>query len=471
MLSARDLGRIRQAMLLGLARQPLEVPEPLKPLVAAAPPERDATLTVLMLAAQQQRFLQARTSAVVETLPEAARRLHQDPRPIMPEAARRALRRLAKGVEKAQADVIIAAAARDVVRAGFRLHPFDLPQLIGHIRADARCLGLAERAYQALANNAGPADAPTLLQAEITADNWAGFQKAHRVAFLRSERRKHPAIARAMLETGFKSELAHVRADLLQALEVSLGIDDLPFIESLSGDRAESVRAAAASLMAAVPGTPAFTARLAEAARCFVRVSGIGGMLRRIGVGDASPIRFAPPQSVNPAARQDKLAMLFAGLSAAEVGAAAGLTADEVIRALPANDDAVLAAFFNTAARDEDNATMVRLIEARLEAAETRTPADLLALLAEHMTEPVPIAFADRFFGAAAWEAVLERIQLADSSHAAKDDGTLVWTAAVLPPALLASFVERLALLPPAAAHTARDFAELRLALSGMASP
>src|SRR5436190_2225119 len=84
---------------------------------------------------------------------------------------RRAVLRLANGVEKASADAILSVAARRVARAGFRLHPFDLPRLIGHIKGDARCLGLAERAYLALAESSNAADTPGLLQAEITSEN------------------------------------------------------------------------------------------------------------------------------------------------------------------------------------------------------------------------------------------------------------------------------------------------------------
>src|SRR5712671_1782463 len=189
-LSSQDIGRLRQAVLLGLARQPLAVPAALQPLVSAASPERDPVLTVLALAGQQQRFQRLPLQQVAVALPEAARRLHQDERPVMPEPARRALLRLANGVEKAAADAVLSAAARRVARSGFRLHPFDLPRLIAHIKADARCLGLAERAYLSLAESSNTADAPGLLQAEITPESWTAFPKGHRVAFLRDYRRK-----------------------------------------------------------------------------------------------------------------------------------------------------------------------------------------------------------------------------------------------------------------------------------------
>src|SRR5262249_14164700 len=188
-LSPQEIARLRQAMLLGLARQPLAVPAPLQPLVAAATPARDAALTVLALAGQQQRFERATLERGQDATPEAARQMHADPRPIMPEPARRALLRLASGVDRGAADAVLSAAARHVMRAGFRLHPFDFSRLIGHIKGDARCLGLAERAYLALAGGSGTTDAPNLLHAEITAENWTTFPKGHRIAFLRATRR------------------------------------------------------------------------------------------------------------------------------------------------------------------------------------------------------------------------------------------------------------------------------------------
>src|SRR5258706_9527317 len=145
-------------MLLGLARQRLGIPEPLQPITDA--PQRDAVLTVLALAGQPQRF-QRPARHGVEPISEAAQRMHEDPRPILPEAARRALLRLANGVEKSLADAVLSAAVRRVAASGFRLHPFDLPRLIAHIKADVRCLGLAERAYLALTVSSEAVATPT----------------------------------------------------------------------------------------------------------------------------------------------------------------------------------------------------------------------------------------------------------------------------------------------------------------------
>jgi hypothetical protein len=462
-LSAQDLGRVKQAMLLGLARQPLGIPEPLQPLVAAAP-DRDAVLTVLALAGQQQRFQRPARHDGVEPISEAARRMHEDPRPILPEAARRALLRLANGVEKSLADAVLSAAARRVAASGFRLHPFDLPQLIAHIKADARCLGLAERAYLALTVSSEAIATPTVLDNEITRENWTGFQKIHRIAFLRNERRKHAVAARALLQDVFKSEPANVRGDLLGALEVGLGVDDLPFLESLANDRADSVRTVAARLVAAVPGTPAFTARLSEAARCFVRSSlSVGGILNRIGLSDTAAVTFKPTASANRGERHAQLAWLFEGFSAAEVGAAGGLKVAEVIAAIPPDDEAVFAAFSQRAMRDDDTPTMMQLTKARLMA--TKSPAHVLGWLASNLTEPAPLDFGHCLLASDVFEAALQRFHEADTPTAMKDDGTLIWTAAVLPTALLASFLAKLEPLSPATTRAAREFAALVLAL------
>src|SRR5262245_2454313 len=246
-ISAHDLAQLRQAMFLGLARQPLRIPERLQPLTGASC-QREPALTLLALAGQRQRFERPTVERSADGIPEAARRLHQDQRPIIPESARRLLLRLANGVEKALADAVVCAAVRRVMHSGFRLHAFDLPRLIGYIKGDAKYLGLAEWAFISLADVLSNSDTASLLHAEITVENWTGFAKGHRVAFLREERRKDPTAARKVLESVFKSEPAALRADLLGALNIGLGTDDLPFLESLTADRAETVRSVASRL-------------------------------------------------------------------------------------------------------------------------------------------------------------------------------------------------------------------------------
>jgi uncharacterized protein DUF5691 len=460
LISSHELDRLRQALFLGLARQPLAAPERLQALLAAGP-DREPALAVLALAGQRQRFERPAVARSGDGVPEAARRLHDDPRAIVAEPARRLLLRLANGAEKAMADTVVRAAVRRVLRAGFRLHPFNLPRLIGHIKGDARCLGLAERAYLALAETPGEADAPSLLHGEITAENWTEFPKGHRVGFLREQRRKDPAAARVLLEGVFKSETAAARADLLGALDIGLGADDLLFLESVASDRSEAVRELVARLIANVPGTAAYAARLAEAAQCFARpASGVSRILSRVGLANAAVV-FTPPKGATQAERRTALVALFDGFSVAEIAAAAGLAVDEIVAALPPDEHAVSTAFFNRAARDGDEETMVRLELAHLDA---EKPSSLLSLheIALHLSRPISAEAGKRLLGSAAWRAVLER---------RKDDGTLTWTAAVLPPERLPELQDAIAALPPVATRAARDFSDLMLALDALQPP
>jgi hypothetical protein len=364
-ISTQDLARIRQTFFLGLARQPLAAPVQLQSLLAAAP-EREPALAVLAIAGQRQRFARPAGHRHNGT-PEAARRLHEDRRPILPGGARRLLMRVANGADKATADAVISTAVRRVQRAGFRLHPFDLPRLIGHIKGDARCLGLAERAYLALADVSGKSETSSLLHTEITAENWTQFPKAHRVAFLREERRRDAAAGRALLESVLRSEPAAVRADLVAALDVGLGPDDWPLLQGLIVDRSENVRNTAAQLSARVPGTPGYQLAAQRLARALT--------------GTGFPL--AP-----------QLAWL--------AGSVAGMASPELGRAL--------------------------------------------------LSSPT-------------WRAIVEGLKEATTPAAMKDDGTLVWTAAVLPPELLPAFRDAIAALLPITTRPALDLADLALAL------
>jgi hypothetical protein len=478
LIPSHELGRLKQALFLGLARQPLAVPEGLQALLAAAPGE--PSLAVLALAAQRLRFERPAVTRGADGVPEVARWLHEDSRPIIPEPVRRLLLRLANGAEKHMADTVVRAAVRRVLRAGFRLHPFDLPKLIGFIKGDAQCLGLAERAYLALADAQGKADAPSLMHAEITAENWTEHPKGNRVAFLCEQRRKDPAAARALLEGVFKSETAAVRADLLAALGVGLGPDDLPFLESITSDRSEAVRALAARLIANVPGTAAYTSRLAEAAQCFARRAPASGILKSIGLASAGDVAFTPPKAAGKGKQLTELdrqllrfgmERLFDGFSLAEVAAAAALTADEVLAALSntAAEDNILTAFTERATRDSDEETLVRL--ARHQLTDPLSLETVLGDLALSLSGSAPLEFGRLLLEAPAWHAVLKERQEATTPAAMKDDGTLIWTAAILPPELHPAFETAIAALPPVATRSARDFSDLMLALDALQPP
>src|SRR5262245_9452587 len=248
--------RIRQAFLLGLARQPLAVPPSVAPHLDSIPSERAPELALLALLGQRQRFVQPPQPAI-KPLSDAARRLHEDPRPILPHPARRALSRLVRSVEKGHAASIVQIAVRRIGAAGCRVHPFDLPDLARLISPDADSLGLAERAYLAMSGGDNDADnnqyATSLFYDRITVDNWTTFPKAQRRAFVAGLRREDRAAGRSLVEGVWKTEPAS--AALLEAFATGLGPDDRPFLESLAGDRADSVKQIAASLLARILST------------------------------------------------------------------------------------------------------------------------------------------------------------------------------------------------------------------------
>lgn len=471
LLTTADLARVRQSMTLGLARQPLALSEPLQALAAAASPGRDPALTVLALAGQRLRFerpepIQA-SHAVPLPVMAVARRLHDDPRPLMPEAPRRTMKRLLHGLDKGLAGGIMMAAGRRVARAGLRLHPFDLPELIGYLENDAACLGLAERAYLALTDSSAEAKAQSLMHAVITAENWTDFPKGHRAGFLREERRKDAAAARVLLEGVFKSEPAPVRGELLEALGTGLSTDDLPFLESLAADRADSVRAIATAIIARVPGTAAYTARLAQAASCFSKGGGMSKLLSKVGLGTETA--FKPPKDATAA----QLMQLFAGLPLVAVAGTAKLSPRELLATLPDDEHWVFAAFLATAGQDIGSAdgpsgSTTLLVEHKLDpGASAPFPSGYtLMSLARHLSTPLSAEFSAALMASPRWQAAVQRF-----TDAIKDDGTLVTMASLVPAATLPAFLHSVAPLLPGATRSARDFAEFALALEAAASP
>jgi len=89
----------------------------------------------------------------------------------------------------------------------------------------------------------------------------------------------------------------------------------------------------------------------------------------------------------------------------------------------------------------------------------------VLAWLGENLTHPLSAESGNAVLWSVAWQATLQRFKGATTPVAMKDDGTLVWTAAVLPAELLPSFQEMLAPLLATTTRSARDFAELVLTL------
>jgi hypothetical protein len=467
--------RIRQAFLLGLARQPVAPPPSLTGLL---PPGSEPAVALLALTGQRQRFAGA-PAPVVDPVPDAARRLHEDPRPILPPPARRALSRLAGSVEKPLAGSVLPIALRRIGAAGCRPHPFDLPDLARHIKADADNLGLAERAYLALiASDADDEATKGLFFDRITAENWTTFPKAQRRMFVAGVRRDNSAEGRALIESVWKTEPAPVRAALLEALAVGLGADDKPFLDRLATDRADSVKQAAQRLLARMPSDEGFAQRVAEAAQWFKRAGkGVGRVMAALGMGGEGALTFMPPGGksdlLEVAAARTRL---FTRLPLDTLAKAVGVTPADIVAALPENEMEVLWLLLETAREDGDIATVQCIVRTCLLTSRA-FPGQHIASLAAGARLPLDPEAATRFVTAPTWKNVISGLdQLSElgvkvgvasgtASVVPKDDGRLIFTATLMPREAMPAFVASLAPLHPLTARAAKDFADLILAL------
>ncbi|WP_330283208.1 DUF5691 domain-containing protein [Streptomyces sp. NBC_00588] len=94
---------------------------------------------------------------------------------------------------------------------------------------------------------------------------------AERVALLSALRAREPAAARELLATTWSTERAEDRLMFLDSLRTGLGPQDEPFLEQALSDRSRNVRATAAELLSALPGS-ALAARMAVRATACIAV-------------------------------------------------------------------------------------------------------------------------------------------------------------------------------------------------------
>ncbi|MEV0638882.1 DUF5691 domain-containing protein [Streptomyces sp. NPDC050619] len=100
---------------------------------------------------------------------------------------------------------------------------------------------------------------------------WQEGLFAERVALLAAIRAREPAAARELLATTWATERAEDRLMFLDSLRTGLAADDEPFLEQALTDRSRNVRATAAELLSALPGS-ALAARMAVRAGACVAV-------------------------------------------------------------------------------------------------------------------------------------------------------------------------------------------------------
>ncbi|MBZ4323115.1 DUF5691 domain-containing protein, partial [Streptomyces huiliensis] len=221
-----------------------------------------------------------------------------DARPPLPEAARRRLELLLG--ERAAVGDRRRTSAPDLVELlpqwlaaanghGYRPPDALLPGLLDAARArtDLRPEALAfaglrglwlarlnpQWTYALRAHPAGPAapvpGAPDAADAEEPRRLWREGLFAERLAALTAVRRRDPAAGRELLTGTWATERAEDRQAFLGVLRDGLSPDDEPFLEAALSDRGRGVRALAAELLGALPGS-ALTARMTARARTCV---------------------------------------------------------------------------------------------------------------------------------------------------------------------------------------------------------
>ncbi len=170
---------------------------------------------------------------------------------------------------------------------GYAAPPEALPALLDAARGrtDLRPAALAFAGPRALwlarlnpdwrfalrATPGGSAELPSPKDADRIRRLWQEGLFAERVALLAGIRAQEPAAARELLETTWATERAEDRLMFLDSLRAGLGADDEPFLEGALADRSRNVRATAAELLSALPGS-ALAARMADRSGACVSV-------------------------------------------------------------------------------------------------------------------------------------------------------------------------------------------------------
>ncbi|WP_030842004.1 DUF5691 domain-containing protein [Streptomyces sp. NRRL S-475] len=264
----------------------------------------------------------------------------QDPRPALPPAAARRLAMLladrpgpSGGGRRGTAPDLTELLPQWLAVAnarGFAPPPQVLPALLDAARgrtdlrpaalefAGPRALWLArlnpDWRFALRATPGGGAALPELEDEERIQQLWQEGLFAERVALLSALRSREPAAARDLLATTWATERAEDRLMFLDSLREGLGPDDQPFLEQALADRSRNVRATAAELLSALPGS-ALAARMAVRAGACVAIdhmrtaqpggAGVEGETSA-GAGKSTPtIAVEAPHECDPGMERD----------------------------------------------------------------------------------------------------------------------------------------------------------------------
>ncbi|MBN3788135.1 DUF5691 domain-containing protein [Burkholderia sp. Ac-20353] len=161
-----------------------------------------------------------------------------------------------------------------VAQAGCRLPPALLPLVLGKAATLTRWRDALGERGRWLASHNPDWDArltkftPSDLDEAALLRTWDEGDTAARADALVALRGIDAASARERLATVLPKEKADARQQFVSAMAANLGMDDEPLLESLLDDRAQTVRAAAASLLARLPASALMRRMTARADAC-----------------------------------------------------------------------------------------------------------------------------------------------------------------------------------------------------------
>jgi hypothetical protein len=286
----------------------------------------------------------------------------EDPRPELPEAARRRLEmllaaRTGRGAAPNLAELLpqwLAAARHE----GYAAPPALLPALLDAARArtdlrpDALALAGPRGLWLAALNpdwtfalragrTAAGAGAEVGPEAEARVRQlWEEGLFAERVALLTRVRLADPARGLALLESAWRGERAEDRLMFVDALRTGLNPADEAFLEQALSDRSRNVRATAAELLSALPDS-ALAGRMAARARTCVSLGPDGVVVEAPYECDAAMERDGVVRKA-PGGRGERAWWLGQLVDSAPLGTwtsrFGGRTPEEIV-ALPVLDD------------------------------------------------------------------------------------------------------------------------------------
>jgi Family of unknown function (DUF5691) len=224
---------------------------------------------------------------------------------------------------------------------------------------------------------------------ELTVANWSDWWPAARRIALSQIHARDPARATALLSARAAGEGAEVRLRLVECLLPGLSEADIPYLESLSSDRAPKIKALAASLLARL-GRGAGTGEDAAELAAFFEFQ-TKGLLRRT--------RMLVPRPIKTPAQRSRRDTLFAQVDFESFARALSVPAGDLVTLWPFGSDAHADYGFAIFAEQSASATIIDALCERLMAASAIDVPVILGLR-PRLDATQRSAFARRLLGA-----------------------------------------------------------------------